>query len=318
MKEMAEVGELATFKLPTGHHIPALGLGTWKSEPNKCREAVYAAVVEAGYRHIDCADKYGNQEEVGEALKAAMETGIARQDLFVTSKLWCADLDPMKVKQALEKTLHELQLEYLDLYLIHWPVHTTVDASRPPSKDQVLPLDLNSVWREMEKLVEEKLVRDIGVCNFTVPKLEVLLKTTTIKPAVNQVEMHPGWRNDKILDFCKRHHIHVTAYSPLGSQATDELHDPTVTQIAEKIRKTPGQVLIRWAIQRGVSAIPKSSSPHRIKENMQVFDWKLAAENFETLSSFQNQKRVQDGYILFVNPEEGPLRSLEEFWDGEI
>jgi alcohol dehydrogenase (NADP+) len=118
MKEMAEVGELATFKLPTGHHIPALGLGTWKSEPNKCREAVYAAVVEAGYRHIDCADKYGNQEEVGEALKAAMGTGIARQDLFVTSKLWCADLDPMKVKQALEKTLHELQLEYLDLYLV--------------------------------------------------------------------------------------------------------------------------------------------------------------------------------------------------------
>jgi diketogulonate reductase-like aldo/keto reductase len=107
-----------------------------------------------------------------------------------------------------------------------------------------------------------------------------------------QVEMHPGWRNDKILDFCKRHHIHVTAYSPLGSQATDELHDPTVTQIAEKIRKTPGQVLIRWAIQRGVSAIPKSSSPHRIKENMQVFDWKLAAEDFETLSSFQNQVQL--------------------------
>ncbi|XP_072996861.1 aldose reductase [Typha latifolia] len=311
-----EEGQQHYYKLLSGHTIPSVGLGTWRSG-SLASESVHTAITQAGYRHIDTAAEYGVQKEVGEGLKAAMESGIERKDLFITSKLWCADLSPDRVRGALRSTLNELQLNYLDLYLIHWPFHLKDDAKRPPEPGEVLDFDMEGVWREMEKLVKDGLVKNIGVCNFTVTKLNRLIRWAQTLPSVCQMEMHPGWRNDKMLEACKNNGIHVTAYSPLGSSERNLIHDPIVTKIANKLNKSPGQVLIKWALQRGTSCIPKSTHQERIMENMQVFGWLIPEEDFKSLSSIKDQRRVLDGETLFVNKSHGPFRSAAELWDNE-
>ncbi|KAL2926684.1 Aldose reductase [Bienertia sinuspersici] len=320
--------------LMSGHKIPLVGLGTWKSS-SQATNSVSTAIAELGYRHVDTAAEYGVQKEVGRGLKAAIHAGVERKHLFVTSKIWCSDLSPERVRLAFNRTLQDLQLEYLDLYLIHWPFHLKEGASRPPKAGEVTEFDMEGVWREMEKLVNEKLVRDIGVCNFTIKKLNNLLNVAHIKPSVCQMEMHPGWRNDKVLETCKKNNIHVTvsyspkfsiksahesmAYSPLGSQegGRDLVHDPEVDRVAEKLNKTPGQVLVKWALQRGTSVIPKSTNPDHLKENINVFDWAIPQQDFEALSNIKNQKRELDGEILFVNKSDGPLKSVADVWDNE-
>lgn len=247
-----------------------------------------------------------------------MQAGIERKDLFITSKIWCTELSPDRVRPALMNTLQELKLDYLDLYLIHWPFHLREGAGRPPKAGDLLDFDMEGVWREMEKLVKDNLVRDIGICNFTLSKLNKLLSFAQIMPSVCQMEMHPGWRNDKILEACKRNGIHVTAYSPLGSQeGRDLIHDPIVEKIAGKLNKSPGQVLVKWAIQRGTSVIPKSGNPDRIKENIMVFDWEIPEQDFQALCTVTDQKRVLDGEELFVNKTEGPFWSVADVWDHE-
>ncbi|KAI3961886.1 hypothetical protein MKW98_022091 [Papaver atlanticum] len=301
--------KMESFKLLSGHTIPAVGLGTWRSG-SQAPDSVFTAIVEAGYRHNDTAAEYGVQEEVGHGLKAAMQTGIDRKDLFITSKLWCTDLTPDRVRSAVKNTLQDLQLDYLDLYLIHWPFHL---------REDILEFDMEGVWREMEKLVKDNIVRDIGICNFTMKKLEKLLKFAQTMPSVCQMEMHPGWRNDKILDYCTKNGIHVTAYPPLGSseRSRDLIHDPTVDRVANKLNKTPGQVLVKWGLQRGTSVIPKSTNNERIKENLQVFGWEIPDQDFNILCSISDQKRVLDGEELFVNSSEGPYKSAQELWDNE-
>lgn len=306
------------YKLVSGHTIPAVGLGTWRSG-SLAKDAVFTAIVEAGYRHVDTAWEYGVQEQIGRGIKAAIHAGVERKDLFITSKLWCADLSPERVRPALMNTLLELQLDHLDLYLIHWPFRLKDGASRPPKEGDVLEFDMEGVWREMEKLVEDGLVRDIGVCNFTITKLHKLLTFAKKIPSVCQMEMHPGWTNDIMLEFCKNNNIHVTAYSPLGSQegGRDLIHDPTVESVARKLNKTPGQVLVRWGLQRGTSVIPKSTNHERIKEDIGVFGWEIPDEDFKLLSSIQDQKRVLNGEDLFVNKTTGPFKSVEDIWDHE-
>lgn len=304
------------FTLVSGHKMPAVGLGTWRSGPDAAR-SVFTAIVQAGYRHVDTAAEYGVQEEVGRGLKDAMQGGITREELFITSKLWCFDLAPDRVRYALKRALRELQLDYLDLYLIHWPFCLKDGAHRPPEEGEVLEFDMEGVWREMENLVRDGLVKNIGISNYTVKKLDRLLSCAQIWPSVCQMEMHPGWRNDKMLEACKKHGIHATAYSPLGSSERDLIHDPVVTRVANKVNKTPAQVLIKWAIQRGTSVIPKSSHDERIKENIQVFNWEIPEEDFQALSNIQEQKRVLDGEDLFVNKVHGPYKSVAELWDNE-
>ncbi|TYK24925.1 aldose reductase [Cucumis melo var. makuwa] len=302
------------FTLVSGHRIPAVGLGTWRSG-SRADDSVFNAIVEAGYRHIDTAAEYG----VGFGLQAAIKAGIRREDIFVTTKLWCSDLSPNRVRIGLNNALQELQVDYLDLLLIHWPFHLKEGASRPPKEGEVLDLDMEGVWREMEKLVKENLVRDIGISNFTLKKLDNLLSFAQTMPSVCQMEMHPGWRNDKMLEACKKNGIHVTAYSPLGSSdgGRDLIHDEAVERIAKKLNRTPGQILVKWALQRGTSAIPKSTHLERIKENIAVFGWEIPVEDFEALCRIPTQKRVLSGEELFVNEEAGPLRSVADVWDHE-
>ncbi|OMO97672.1 Aldo/keto reductase [Corchorus olitorius] len=272
----AEGEKAECFKLLSGHTIPAVGLGTWRSS-SQAYNSVLTALL-----------------EVGRAVKAAIHTGLERRDIFITSKLWCTELCPERVGPALNNTLKELQLEYLDLYLIHWPFRLADGASRPPKAGDVLDFDMEGVWREMEKLVKQNLVRDIGVCNFTLKKLNKLLGFAQIMPSVCQMEMHPGWRNDKMLEACRKNGIHVTAYSPLGSSegGIDLIHDQMVERIAKKLNKTPAQVLVKWGLQRGTSVIPKSSNPHRIKENIKVFEWQLPEDDFQALSSIPDQANI--------------------------
>uniref|UniRef100_A0A452ZCB0 NADP-dependent oxidoreductase domain-containing protein n=1 Tax=Aegilops tauschii subsp. strangulata TaxID=200361 RepID=A0A452ZCB0_AEGTS len=218
------------FVLKSGHAMPAVGLGTWRAGSDTAH-SVQTAITEAGYRHVDTAAEYGVEKEVGKGLKAAMEARIDRKDLFVTSKLWCTNLVPERVRPALENTLKDLQLDYIDLYHIHWPFRLKDGAHKPPEAGEVLEFDMEGVWKEMENLVKDGLVKDIGICNYTVTKLDRLLRSAKITPAVCQMEMHPGWKNDKIFEACKKHGIHVTAYSPLGSSEKNLAHDPVVEKV---------------------------------------------------------------------------------------
>lgn len=267
----------------SGHRIPAVGLGTWRSA-SRAHDSVFTAIVEAGYRHIDTAAEYGVHEEVGFGLQAAIKAGIRREDIFVTTKLWCSDLSPDRVRIGLNNALQELQVDYLDLFLIHWPSHLKEGASRPPKEGEVLDLDMEGVWREMERLVKENLVRDIGISNFTLKKLENLLCFAQTMPSVCQMEMHQGWRNDKMLEACKKNGIHVTAYSPLGSSegGRDLIHDEAIGRIANKLNRTPGQILVRWALQREEPVrFQNQPTQKELKRTLQCLDGRFLWRTFK-------------------------------------
>ena len=260
--------------LNNGRSIPQLGFGVFQIEPKDTAEAVSTAL-KAGYRHIDTAEMYGNEREVGEAVA---KSGLDRADIFVTSKLSNDAHLPEDARLAFELSLQELGFDYLDLFLIHWPLPTRYDG------------DFVSTWKALEEFYRDGRARSIGVSNFQPHHLRRLHEETEVPPAVNQIEVHPYLTQDEVRGFCAEHGIAVEAWSPIGQGL--ELEDPTIVSIAQRAGKTPAQVILRWHIQRGDIVFPKSVTPSRVKENFDIFDFELADGDVAEISALNKDQRI--------------------------
>jgi D-xylose reductase len=296
--------------------MPAVGLGLWKVEKAKAASTVEEAV-RRGYRHFDSAYDYGNESETGDGLRKVLSSGACkREDLWVTSKLWNTYHAPEHVRPAVEKSLEMLKLEYLDLFLIHFPIALAFvpferyppgwfyepDAASPRMERARVPIA--DTWGAMEELRRAGLVRNIGVSNFGVSLLRDLLSYADIRPAVLQVEMHPYLAQEKLLRFCGEEEIAVTAFSPLGAPSYQSigmagehesaLREPVVQEAGKRHGKSPAQVLLRWGVQRGTAVIPKTTRAERLSENLALFDFELAAEEMAAISALDRGRRFND------------------------
>ena len=280
-----------SFELANGVKIPCIGYGTWQTPDGEVtRRCVYDAI-KAGYRHIDTAAAYGNEASVGEGIRDA---GVAREELFVTTKHWISDRGYEKTITACGESLRKLGLDYLDLYLIHWPAVKKIADNWE---------EINAeTWRGFEKLYKEGKIRAIGVSNFLPMHLESLKAHSTIVPMVNQIEFHPGYIQPEVVDYCKKEGIVLQAWSPLGSGAV--LADPTLAQIAAKYNKSVAQLCIRYALQNDIVPLPKSTNPERIADNMKVFDFVISDEDMALIA-----KMPVTGYSGFY-PEDAPADAL--------
>ena len=315
---------MTSQRLSDGTELPALGLGTWKSEPEDVYRAVRSAL-EVGYRHIDCAAIYQNEDEVGRALTDGFAAGDAkREDVWITSKLWNDSHLPEHVQPALETSLRKLRLDYLDLYLIHWPValrHRVLLPSGPEDFVALNRVPLESTWEAMLGVKRAGLAHQVGVSNFSKGQITRVRDATGETPAVNQIELHPYLQQSRLLEACGDLGVAVTAYSPLGSPDSAAFmgrHDdvlltehPTIVSIAEAHGATPGQVLIAWALARGTSVIPKSVNPGRIAENWGALELRLTLADMTAIAALDRHQRMVDGSFWFV----GETYSPETLWD---
>jgi len=316
---------MRTATFANGDRMPLLGLGTWKSAPGEVGAAVREAI-RLGYRHIDCASVYANEPEVGAAIRGAIDAGeVSREELWITSKLWCNAHGRDNVEAALRRTLADLGLEWLDLYLIHWPVPIKPGVAFPSSGEDLLPpaqMPIRDTWEGMEGVLEAGLTRHIGVSNFSSHKLHELLAHCRIRPEVNQVERHPLLQQPALVADCAAEGIHITAYSPLGSQdrpaglkGADEpvlLKNPVIEAIAAERGCTPAQVLLAWHLQSGISTIPKSVSPARLKENLAAAEITLTPADLEQIGALDQNLRLVSGSFWLM---EGSPWSLQNLWD---
>ena len=306
-----------TLRLSTGDQLPAVGLGTWKLGRDRAAEVVGEAI-ELGYRHLDCACDYGNEREVGAGLRAAMAQGLCRRDeLWITSKLWNTYHAAEHVRPACERSLRDLGLDYFDLYLIHFPIaqrFVPFQTRYPPEwrydpaaqnpRMEPASVPISETWRAMEGLVGAGLVKNIGVCNFGVSLLRDLLSYAEIPPAVLQVELHPYLTQEKLLRFCRENQIAVTGFSPLGAESyyslgmarPDEsvLEQPAVGNAALWHGRSPAQIVLRWAVQRGTAVVPKASGAEHLAENLALFDFELSAHEMQAISLLNRNRRFND------------------------
>ncbi|XP_055626432.1 1,5-anhydro-D-fructose reductase-like [Toxorhynchites rutilus septentrionalis] len=301
---------IPTIKLNNGQQMPVIGLGTWLSKEGEAIEAVKSAIDE-GYRHIDTAYFYQNEKEVGEAIRAKIEEGvIQRKDLFVTTKLWNTYHHPDHVERAFQQSFENLNIDYIDLYLMHLPIgYKFVDWDSkelmPYDADGKLEfsnVDFVDTWKAMEKLIKTGKVKGIGVSNFNSEQITRLLAECEIKPATNQVECNPSLNQKKLIEFCRNLGIAVTAYSPLGRpyayvESSDSmpkplLDDPKVVEIGKRYDKSAAQVVLRYLVEIGTIPIPKSSNPKRIKENLKIFDFRLKDDEIKVMDEFNTGQRT--------------------------
>ncbi|KAJ9054881.1 hypothetical protein DSO57_1009811 [Entomophthora muscae] len=291
-----------------GTEMPLLGLGTCQAEDKQMYSAVKTALA-VGYRHIDCAFIYRNEHEIGQAIA---ESNVKREHLFVTSKLWNTFHEPHRVEPALDKSLEDLQLKYLDLYLVHWPVAQAyqgdqeemfeTETAEQLQQKKKAPADscttLLDTWHAMEKLVGTGKVKHIGVSNFTKKNLNQILDHCKIPPAVNQVELHPYLPQHELLAFCKENRVHVTGYAPLGSLGDPSvLKDPILQQVAENYHTDVANIVLAWGQQRGCTVIPKSCTDSRIKSNFQ--DVKISPEDMKVIDNLPTRQRFFHSFPIF-------------------
>lgn len=308
---------LTHLTMPDGTLFPSVGLGTWKIPQDKLPALIQQAFSE-GYRHLDCACDYGNESATGEGLAAALARGLVRrEDVWVTSKLWNTFHDPKHVRGACERSLRDLRLDELDLYLVHFPIalaYVSPEERYPPGwffdpaaahpVMKPVPIPMADTWGAMESLLQAGLVKQIGVCNFPIALLRDLLATCSRRPSVHQVEMHPFLTQQRLLRYCREEGIAVTAFSPfgadsyipLGMAAPGErvLEQPGILNIAATHGKTPAQVLLRWALQRGTAVIPKTQSPAHLRENVALFDFSLAPDEMQRIDGLDRHRRFND------------------------
>lgn len=261
----------STYTMHNGVKIPCLGYGTWQMPVEDAEKGV-AQALRAGYRHIDTAAKYGNEAGVGRAIK---NSGIKRENIFLTSKLWNADQGYESTLKAFADSLEKLKTDYLDLYLIHWPI---VKGHENDWQETLL-----ATWRAMEKLYLDKKIRAIGVCNCLVRHLKVIMDNTKIMPIVDQIEIHPCLNHQETVNFAKKYKMIVEGWSPLGHAAI--LKDETLCKIAAKHQKSAAQIALRWAMQNDIIPLPKSVTPSRIRENTQIFDFTITSEDMQLINN---------------------------------
>ncbi|MFD2201301.1 aldo/keto reductase [Shivajiella indica] len=318
---------MKTIKFRNGDEMPIIGLGTWKSKPGEVFQAVLWAL-EAGYRHIDCAALYNNEKEVGNAFEQAFKENIVkREDLFVTSKLWNSNHRLDDVPTALKKTLKDLKLDYLDLYLIHWPISFKPGVGFAQHREEFYTysdVPLIQTWEGMEHCKEQGLTKHIGVSNFNISKLNELINSGSIVPEMNQIELHPFLPQEKLVNFCRSHGILNTAYSPLGSgdrsasikKANEPslLENTTIVEIAKKYNASPAQILIAYSIQRGIAVIPKSVNKERINENLAATTIDLSAQDMAKIANIGVSYRYVDGSFFT-----GPISpyTKDDLWEKE-
>jgi 2,5-diketo-D-gluconate reductase A len=274
VRRKAIVTVVPDIMLSNGNTIPQFGFGVFLVEPSDTVEAVTTAL-QAGYRHVDTAEMYGNEREVGQAIA---KSGLARGDVYVTSKLANDSHLPDDARRAFDGTLAAIGSDYIDLFLIHWPLPTRYDG------------DYVSTWRTLEEFYRDGRARSIGVSNFQPHHLRRLHTECEIPPAVNQIEVHPYFTQDDVRAFCGEHQIGVEAWAPLARGAV--AGDPTIASIARRVGKTPAQVVLRWHIERGDIVFPKSVTPARIKENIDIFDFELSGEDTEAITALNRDDRT--------------------------
>jgi 2,5-diketo-D-gluconate reductase A len=274
---MSTVSTIPNITLNDGHLIPQLGFGVFQIPPEDTAKVVTEAL-EVGYRHVDTAEMYRNERGVGEAVRAA---GLDRGEVYITSKLNNGYHRPDDARTAFDQTLAELGFDYVDLFLVHWPLPTLYDG------------DFVSTWKVLEEFKEQGRARSIGVSNFQVPHLQRLARATGVTPAVNQIELHPYLLNDDVRAYGEEHGIRTEAWSPIAQGAV--LNDPVITEIASKRDRTPAQVVLRWHIQRASIVFPKSTTPSRIRENFELFDFELSRDDMAAIAALDEGEDGRTG-----------------------